>query len=103
MIYDINVYYIIIAILLMNNIMCFYIGYLVSLSKTVQGVSIRKNIFRKNNTELSTKEKIQIDDKKFVTDIKTDNLEKKYKDLGDIKKSSDNISSSINKLKNMKG
>jgi hypothetical protein len=82
--------------------MCFCIGYLIPRSS--EGVSIKdNNVFRKNNTQVSTKDKIQIDDKTFVTDIKTDNLEKKYKDLGDIKTSNENISSSINKLKNMKG
>ena len=100
--YDHNIYYIIIAILLVNNVMCFCIGYLIPRSS--EGVSIKdNNVFRKNNTQVSTKDKIQIDDKTFVTDIKTDNLEKKYKDLGDIKTSNENISSSINKLKNMKG
>ena len=80
MTYDHNIYYIIIAILLVNNVMCFCIGYLISRSS--EGVSIKdNNIFRKNNTQISTKDKIQIDDKTFVTDIKTDNLEKKYKDL----------------------
>ena len=82
--------------------MCFCIGYLIPRSS--EGVFIKdNNVFRKNNTQVSTKDKIQIDDKTFVTDIKTDNLEKKYKDLGDIKTSNENISSSINKLKNMKG
>ncbi len=82
--------------------MCFCIGYL--LHRSGQGVYIKDNsIFAKTNTKVSSKDKIQIDDKKFVTDIKTDNLEKKYKDLGDIKTSNENISSSINKLKNMKG
>jgi hypothetical protein len=51
----------------------------------------------------STGQPISIDNSKFVVDIKTDQLEKKYEGLGEIKNSQENIGSSINKLKNMKG
>ena len=66
------------------------------------GVSISagRSIKTKNSVE---KTKIQIDDKTFVTDITTDSLEKKYDNLGEIKKTSDNVTQSVNKLKNMKG
>lgn len=47
--------------------------------------------------------KIDIDNTKIVTDIKTDGLEKKYEKIAETKQSNDNISSSINKLKSMKG
>lgn len=47
-------------------------------------------------------ESISINDKTFVVDIKTDTLEKKYDSLGDIKHSTEDISNSINKLKNLK-
>lgn len=46
---------------------------------------------------------VSIDETKVVTNISTDNLVKKYDELGDKTVSNDNISSSINKLKNMKG
>jgi hypothetical protein len=49
------------------------------------------------------KKTISIDDTKYVVDIQTSGMEKKYDSLGDIKKSEENISNSINKLKNMKG
>jgi hypothetical protein len=48
------------------------------------------------------KKTVSIDDTKYVVDIQTSGMEKKYESLGDIKKSEENISNSINKLKNMK-
>lgn len=45
---------------------------------------------------------IKIDDRKFVGEISTDNIEKKYGELGETKVSDENISSSVNKLKGMK-
>lgn len=56
-----------------------------------------KNIAEKNNTKA-----ISIDDSKFVTDIKTDGMEKKYASIAETKSSSEDISGSISKLKNMK-
>lgn len=46
--------------------------------------------------------KIKIDDSKFVGEISTDSIEKKYGELGETKVSDENISSSVNKLKGMK-
>lgn len=45
---------------------------------------------------------VSIDDTKYVIDIKTSGMEKKYESLGEIKESEEDIVSSINKLKNMK-
>jgi hypothetical protein len=45
---------------------------------------------------------VSIDDTKYVVDIKTSEMEKKYESLGEIKESEEDIISSINKLKNMK-
>lgn len=45
---------------------------------------------------------VSIDETKVVTNINTDNLVKKYEELGDKTVSNDNISGSISKLKNMK-
>ena len=55
------------------------------------------------DTATKDSQTLSIDDRKYVTEIKTDHLEKKYTDLGDVKKSEENISSAINKLKNLKG
>lgn len=45
---------------------------------------------------------IEIDNSKYVVNIKTEDLEKKYESLGEVKESEENISGSINKLKNFK-
>lgn len=57
---------------------------------------------KKTNKEKIVSE-IKIDDAKVVLDINTNNLTKKFDSLGTTKTSSENIASSINKLKNMKG
>jgi hypothetical protein len=90
--------------LLAIGVCLFLIGYFYGLSKIGNGVSNLvidrpKNFFGHNVTKNN---KISIDNTKVVTDIKTDNLEKKYESLGEIKNSEDNISESINKLKNLK-
>jgi hypothetical protein len=90
--------------LLAIGVCLFLIGYFYGLSKVGNGVSNLvidrpKNFFDNNVTKSN---KISIDNTKVVTDIKTDNLEKKYESLGEIKNSEDNISGSINKLKNLK-
>jgi len=90
--------------LLAIGVCLFLIGYFYGLSKSVNGVSNLivdkpKNFFDHSVTK---NKKISIDNTKVVTDIKTDNLEKKYESLGDIKNSGDDISGSINKLKNLK-
>jgi FlaA1/EpsC-like NDP-sugar epimerase len=63
-----------------------------------------QSFFKKNNTSTNTVEQsnISIDNKKFVTSISTDGMVKKYDALGDTKKSEENISESVNKLKNLK-
>ena len=74
------------------------IGYLIASS----GVYINNKVSKFSNSQANKMAKINIDDTKFVVDIKIDELEKKYEQLGDIKQSNDNINGSINKLKNMK-
>jgi hypothetical protein len=48
------------------------------------------------------KSTIDIDDSTHVVKIKTDGLEKKYEEIGNKQTTSEDISSSINKLKNLK-
>lgn len=78
------------------------IGYLLGQKNGDSGVFIdrKSSIVNKQTQKHQT---IQIDETKHVSDIKTSDLEKKYSSLGDTQLSNDNISSSINKLKNMKG
>ena len=90
--------------LLAIGVCLFLIGYFYGLSKNTIGVfnmvSDRpKNFF---DDKVVNNKKISIDSTKVVTDIKTDNLEKKYESLGEFKQSEDNISGSISKLKNLK-
>lgn len=90
--------------LLVIGAFLFLIGYFVGQRASV---GVFNNEVNKSNTynrqDNLKKEKIVIDDSKFVTEIKTQDFEKKYSDLGDKKISEENITSSINKLKNMKG
>jgi hypothetical protein len=90
--------------LLVIGVCLFFIGYFIGKQANYgvsnsTGLSKPTNFFDNNKEE---KTKIVIDDAKFVTEIKTDNLEKKYENLGEVKQSTEDISNSINKLKNMK-
>ena len=84
---------------------CFFlIGYLCG-SKQTGGVynTDKSSFFASNNiAKKTTNHSISIDDKKVVTKINTDNLEKKYNSLGDKKESEESIGESVNKLKNLK-
>lgn len=88
-----------IYILIILNIFSFLLGYLYGNRGGIQSNIITK---KQNSKVITQSSNIEIDDKKFVTDINTAGLEKKYDQLGDIKNSQTNISSSVNKLKNMK-
>lgn len=92
---------IIILILLILNFFSFVLGLLcgkILLSSKVSDTT--ESFFKQQNKK--EKNAISIDDTKYVIDIKTDNLEKKYDKLGDTKQSTEQISSSIDKLKNLK-
>jgi hypothetical protein len=91
--------------LLAIGVCLFFIGYFLGKQSTYGvyntiGLNKPSSFFDHNKEE--KKKKIVIDDAKFVTEIRTDNLEKKYENLGDVKESTEDISNSINKLKNMK-
>lgn len=100
-----ELYYIVIV-----NILIFIAGYLIgknnnstiihSSNEILEDNIKKKNIKRKQKNPLN---QISIDETKVVTKIVTDNLEKKYENLAETKESNENISSAINKLKNMKG
>lgn len=88
------------SIVIINS---FFIGYLVGRSSASGVYNSPQSFFDKNKQKSSVeKNNLSIDDKKFVTEIKTDNLERKYSSLGDIKTTEDTIDSSVNKLKNLK-
>lgn len=46
---------------------------------------------------------VDIDESKFVTDVSTDSFKSKHKELGNKTVSKDNVSSSVAKLKKLKG
>jgi hypothetical protein len=81
------------------NILFFSIGLLLGRNNIIETLAPGQPVLSK----LKNKQKIDIDDKKIVTDIRIDGLEKKYQEITETKQSDENISSSINKLKSMKG
>jgi len=93
-----------ICIFIFSIIISGVLGYILGRINNISGnyVSQLKRSQKKHIITNSISD-ISINDKKFVTDIKTDSFEKKYDNLGDTKKSEDNIKNSVNKLKNMKG
>jgi hypothetical protein len=94
---------IIICIILILVINSFFIGYLLGRSGRDNGVlNSKPRSFFDQESLAQKNSQILIDDKKFVVDIKTEGLEKKYDSLGEIKKSEENISNSVDKLKKLK-
>ena len=97
--------HILLIILILLNIVFFFLGYAIGRLKNSQATieSQPVSFFNKSKSDNDkTINKITIDDSKYVTDIKTSGMEKKYDNLGDTKVSNENIESSINKLKNIK-
>ena len=95
---------ILIIILISLNLFSFGIGYLIGKIGSIHGVSHikeQKSFFDKEKK--TNNHNILIDTTKVVTNISTEGLEKKYDGIAPSKHSDENISSSINKLKNMKG
>jgi CRISPR/Cas system-associated protein endoribonuclease Cas2 len=96
---------IVIIILLLLNLICFGLGYILSKISNYELIVSDKTIDQNQNKNTKNKqiEKIEIDVSKVVTKINTDSLEKKYDTLGETKTSQEKIENSVNKLKNMKG
>lgn len=100
------IYLLVIAILIILNIITIAIGYIIGKMHTSdgQGKSGTPSMIKHKHSKSSenNQNKITIDDRKFVTDISTDGIEKKYSELGNTKITDDNISASVNKLQNLK-
>jgi hypothetical protein len=95
---------IIILILLILNIISLFIGYILGKISSINTINITDR-YLSNNQNLKKKEgmsMVDIDETKFILKIITDNLEKKYDKLATSKQSTENITDSINKLKNLK-
>jgi hypothetical protein len=97
---------ILLAIIIIININTFIIGYLLGRYCYLNGVTNNSSSSFFSQQKYSQPQKsinnIEIDDKKVVTKIKTEGLEKKYDSLGEIKQTSENINNSVDKLKNLK-
>jgi hypothetical protein len=89
--------------LLAIGVCLFLIGYLIGNRRT-HGVSNNTNKKTTNffEEQKSISKAIEIDHSKYVVNIQTEGLEKKYESLGEVKESQENITESINKLKNLK-
>jgi cytochrome c biogenesis protein ResB len=93
----------IVCCIVLLTIMVGMIGYILGKINSIEAPQNNQSFFKKNSIVSDTqKNNITIDDKKFVTNINTSGMEKKYDSLGDTKKSEENISESVNKLKNLK-
>lgn len=96
------------VILLFLFILTYLAGYIIGRIYSGTGVKIGTSkldsFFSKENKVNNTKKetKISIDSSTVVIDLKTDDMEKKYDTMGDVSHVSDNISGSVNRLKNMK-
>lgn len=101
-----TIYLLVIIILIILNIMSIAIGYIIgkintsNSRETFGAPSILKH--KQSTNSENNPNKITIDDRKFVTDISTEGIEKKYNELGNTKITDDNISASVNKLQNLK-
>ena len=87
--------------------LCLLTGFLFGcLNNTIMGV-LTNDVLQNNqkvikNNIANQKSLIKIDDTKFVTEIDTGSMEKKFDSLGETKVSEDNLDQSVNKLKNLK-
>lgn len=95
--------YIIYLILISFDIVFFLLGYSIGRTSSQKFVDSQRVFFQKDKQfQLDQNEKITIDQSKYVTNIDTTNMEKRYEELGETKKTNESIESSINKLKNLK-
>lgn len=94
------------SLLILLNVVFFFLGYIVGKLNNNNYIYQEKNINKpndkKNKNAFHTNIPISIDEKKIVTVIKTDKLEKKFDNLGDKTVVKDNIDNNINKLKQIK-
>ena len=91
-------------VLIFTNLVIFSLGLIIGRlfsNKTINNINDMVSVNSKK--EARNKTQIDIDDTKYVGKISTAGLEKKYDNLGDVKSSDNNIASSVNKLKNLKG
>ena len=91
-----------ISLSILTCVVFLILGILIGLSRESFGVPSNKKSSLFDSSQINKMAKITIDDTKFVTEIKTDGMNKGYSSLGDVRQSDEDISDSINKLQNMK-
>ncbi len=95
------------SILVFTHIFVFAMGFVIAYMQNngSEMPATKLDSFFKQQKKAEKIKSIQIDDTKVVLDkdIKTNNLEKKFDKLGTNTKKKNDISSSVNKLKNMRG
>ena len=86
------------------NIICCSVGYILGMMIGKRESIPKAKSFLKNSSDKIDQSKVSVDinDSIYVSEISTKGLEKKYTTLGETKQSTDDISSSVNKLKNIK-
>ena len=93
-----------IYIIICLDIICFSVGYIIGMMSHKKDIPKTRSFFAKNTDKIEqSKVSIDINDSTYVSEINTKGLEKKYTTLGETKQSTDDISASVNKLKNIKG
>jgi len=99
MLVNIITIFIFIVLFIVFGILGYILGRLSYNTNTQQMKSLKSSI---QSSEFLNTTKIDIDERKVITKIDTEGLEKKYSQLGDRTVSDSDISSSVDKLKKLK-
>jgi len=96
------------SVLVCSHIAVFSIGaavgyIMVSNSSSLHDSAAPTSFLKSQGRPAQKNNSIEIDDTKVVLKVDTDGLEKKFDKIADSKKVKSDISSSVNKLKSMKG
>jgi hypothetical protein len=98
---DLTIIYIIVTSQVLVFVGGIFIGRMIN-SNNNDNNSIQSSVFSSKVNNKKEKPSILIDTKTFVTDIKTEGMEKKFTTMTETKNTSVDISNSISKLKNLK-
>ncbi len=103
----------VLTVILCSVLVCSYIlvfalgaglGYIfMSRGSSLQDFTAPTSFLKSQGKPTQKNNSIEIDDTKVVLKVDTDGLEKKFDKIADSKKVKSDISSSVNKLKSMKG
>ena len=90
-------------IIVCMNIICGSVGYILGMMSNKEEIPKIRSFFTKRDDKIEqSKVGIDINDSTYVSEINTKGLEKKYTTLGETQQSTEDISSAVNKLKNIK-